>query len=829
VRYWNENCPWSAWGPVMAGLIQDVTYGWRLLRRNPGFTAAAVLSLALGIGANTTVFSMFDAVLLRSFAVEEPSRLVNVYTSVPGRPHGRSSFPTFEDVRDRSGAFSAVLARTYWPVSIRGTAGPEVVLGNMVSANYFAVLGVQPLLGRGFRSEEGAAPGISPVAVLSHRLWRRSFAADPGTVGGTVRINNFPFTVIGVAPEGFTGSMAGFACDVWVPITMIQRVAGIEISLTERGGGWLDIVGRLKNGVQPLQAQEALNGLAARLRGEYPATNRNKGFTVVAGQPSRFPIAALGRGVSTAFRVLLGIVGVVLLIACSNLAHLMLAKGVARRQEIATRLALGASHGRILRQLLTESVLISLMAGAASLLLASWLIELFGSIRPPSPIPVSVDLRLDATVLTFTFLLSLSVGIIFGLMPAWRVSRLSPQAALRDRGSSQGWHTGRSRAQSGLVAAQVALSLLLLIVTGLSLRSLQNAVTIDPGFEANNRLAVGLNLTYAQYTEEDGRVFYGNLLERVRRLPGVERAGLAVFLPLSFASQTAAVSVEGYSPGENENLLIDNNSVSEGYFETLGIPILRGRAIDARDGQGAEPVVVINETMARRFWGSREALDQAVTISGSRHRVIGIARDAKSGQLDEQPAAFFYRPLAQVYAPFTTLIVKSAGDPQAMLGAVVGEVQTLDPNLPLHDVKTLPEHMKLSQYPATIIAFVVGGFGLLAFLLAMVGIYGVMAYQVGGRTQEFGIRVAVGATQADILRLVLRRGLAITVLGTIAGLASAAALHRMLAGLLVGVSPLDPAVYTGVTVALTATALLACYVPARRAAAMEPASALRHE
>jgi predicted permease len=432
----------------MTGLIQDVHYGLRLLRRNPGFTAAAVLSLALGIGANTTIFSMFDAVLLRSFGAQESLRLVNVFTSRRGHLNGRSSFPNFEDVRDPAGAFSAVLARSYWPVSVRGDFKPEVVLGNIVSTNYFEVLGVQPPLGRGFLPEEGAVQGASPVAVLSHRLWRRSFGGDPGIVGRTVRINNYPFTVIGVAPEGFAGIMAGFASDVWVPITMIARVVGVEISLGERGSGWLDIVGRLKDGVEPGQAQEALNGLATRLQEKYPRSNRNVGFTAVAGRPSRFPIAELGRGVTTIFPILLGVVGIVLLIACSNVAHLMLARGVMRQQEIGMRLALGAGRGRILRQLLTESLLLSFMAGAASLLLAAWLIELFTTIRPPSPIPVAIDLRLDSTVLAFTFLLSLFTGIFFGLMPALRASRLSPQAALRERASSHGWRRGRSRAQS---------------------------------------------------------------------------------------------------------------------------------------------------------------------------------------------------------------------------------------------------------------------------------------------------------------------------------------------------------------------------------------------
>jgi len=813
----------------MTGFVQDVSYGCRLLCRNPGFTAAAVLSLALGIGANTTIFSMLDAVLLRSFGIRDSSRLVNIFTSRPGHPNGRSSFPDYQDVKDHGEAFSAVLARSYWPVSIRGDSKPEVVLGNMVSSNYFDVLGVRPPLGRGFRPEEGSAQGTSPVAVLSHRLWRRIFSANPDVVGSTVWINNYPFTVVGVAPEGFNGIMAGFATDVWVPITMIPQIVGIEIPLDDRGSGWLDMVGRLKDGILPGQAQEALNGLAARLQEEYPRTNHDEGFNVVAGRSSRFPIAELGRGVTTVFPILLGVVGIVLLIACSNVAHLLLAKGIMRRQEIATRLALGAGRGRIIRQLLTESLLLSLMAGAASLLLAAWLIELFSSIRPPSPIPVAIDLRLDATVLTFTFLLALSTGIFFGLLPAVRISRLSPQAAMRELESGRSWSRGWSATQSCLVAGQVALSLLLLIAAGLFIRSLQNTLAINPGFEVRNRLAVGLNLSYAQYAETEGRLFYQRLLERVRRLPGVEGASLAVFLPLSFSRQTANVSVEGYVPGEDENMLVNNNSVSDDYFATMGIPILRGRPIDARDRRNSESVVVINEAMARRFWGSREALGQAVMVNGSRHRVIGIARDSKQYELDEPPTAFFYRPLAQLYAPFTSLVVTSAGDPRVMLPTVIEEIESLDPNLPLHDVKTLSEHMRLSQYPAIMIAFIVGGFGLLAFLLAIVGVYGIMAYQVGGRTREFGIRAAMGAKEADILRLALRRGLYLTLLGITVGMGVAAVLLRVLSSFLLGVTPLDPAVYASVTAGLIAAALLACYLPARRAAALDPASALRRE
>lgn len=813
----------------MTGLLQDVAYGFRVLRRDPGFTAAAVLSLALGIGANTTVFSMFDALLLRPFGVRQPSQLVNVFTSRPGLPHGRSSFPSFEDIRDRTGAFSAVLARSYFPVSIKGDSRPEVVLGSMVSSNYFEVLGVRPSLGRGFLPEEGAAQGAGAVAVISHRLWQRNFGSAPGIVGSKLRVNNYPFTVVGVAPEGFAGIMAGFASDVWMPITMLPSVVGVEISLDERGGGWLDIVGRLKDGVQPGQAQEALNGLAARLREEYPGSNRDVGFAVVAGPTSRFPIAELGQGIAGVFPILLGVVGVVLLIACSNVAHLMLAKGVARQQEIGTRLALGARRGRILRLLLTESLLLSLLAGAVGLLLAAWLIELFSAVRPPLPFPVSIDLRLNTTVLAFTFLLAVSTGVIFGLVPALRVSRLSPVAVLCDRESSPGWLRGRSRAQSWLVTAQVAFSLLLLIAAGLFLRSLHNTLTIDPGFEARNRLAVGLNLGYARYTESQGRVFYEKLLERTRRLPGVQGASLAVVLPLSYVKQTAGVSVEGYAPGKDESMLIDNNSVSDGYFETLAIPVIRGRPIDARDRQDTETVVVVNQSMARRFWGSREAVNQSIVIAGSRHRVIGVVRDSKQFLLDEPPTAFFYRPLAQVYAPFATLVVKCAADPRPMLPTVVSAIEALDSNLPLSDVKVLSEHMRLSQYPATMIAFIVGGFGFLAFVLAVVGVYGMMAYQVGGSTREFGIRAAMGANEGDILRLVLRKGTYFTLVGMACGMVSAAAVYRVLASVLVGVSPLDPAVYAGMAAVVMGAALLACYLPARRAAAMDPAAALRHE
>ncbi len=813
----------------MTGIWQDLSYGFRTLRAHPGFTAAAMLSLALGIGANTAVYSLVNTLLLRPFPIRDPDRLVAIYSSREGIRYGRSSYPDYQDVRNRCDAFSGVLARFYWPVSVRRDGAPKVILANLVSANYFDVLGVKPLTGRTFLPEEGVEGTAHAVVVLSHNLWRGSLGGEPEILGSTLLINSHPFTVIGIGPESFRGEMIGFATDLWIPITMAERILPVHPSLQDRGSGWIDMMGLLRGGVRDTQAQSALDTLASNLEQEYAATNKRKTFAVVSGATARFPVVELGRGIIAFLGVLTGVVGITLLIACSNVANLLLARGAGRKREIAMRLAMGAGRPRVLRQLLTESLLLSILSGLAGLLVAMWAIELFALVHAPTPIPVALNVSLDYRVLAFTFLLSLLTGVIFGLAPAMRASRLDMRSALNEQSGQGTGGPSKFRLQACLVTGQIALSLVLFVFAGLCLRSLNAALTANPGFEIRNGLAIGLNLSYAGYDESKGRAFYPRLIERVEQIPGVRSASLALILPLSYMSNMDNVIPEGYVPRTGESLLVQDNAVGAQYFETLGIPILRGRGFSEQDRQDTAPVAVINETMARRFWRGTDPIDKNMAVAGVKVRIVGVVGDGKYFHLGEKQESFFYRPLTQIYSAFTTLLVKTEADPRQLIKPVRDVLENLDSNLPVSEVRTLEEHMQLSQYPARIAGLSVSCFGSLALALAIVGVYGVMSYSVRQRTREFGIRIALGASPGEIQGFVLRLGLKILLAGLAAGLVLALATTRLLSSLLFGVSALDPVVFAGVSAVLAIVVGLACYFPARWASKCDPAESIRCE
>jgi predicted permease len=812
--------------------MNDLRFALRMLIQNPGFTAIVVISLALGIGVNTLVFSLVNAVLLEPFPIQRPDRIVNVFTSRTGLPYGRSSYPDFEDLRDRATVFSGVLARCYWPVSVgEGSGKPEIVLGELVSGNYFGVLGVNPVLGRTFSAGEGKVEGADAVAVISHRFWKRRWAANPNIVGQTITLNARRFTVIGVGPEGFTGTMAGMPVDAWLPITMKAGIHPGDMALGSRAGGWLDIVARLKDEVPATEAQAVVHTIALHLAREHPDHNRDKQFTLVGGLSNRFPVQEMAQGVQAFMAILTAVVALVLLLTCSNVTNLMLSRAAAREQEMAMRRALGASRARVIRQLLTEGVVLALCGGALGLLFTGWGLQLLALLKPPSMIvPVGLEVPLNMRVLVYGGGVSVLVGLVIGLVPGWRSGRWPLYHVLRSghpAAGAGGRH--RTRFQRALVAVQLALSFVLLIAAGLCLKSLQGVLRMDPGFEFHRGITATLNLSYGNYDEAAGRAFFARVLEQVRQVPGVEAASLAVLPPLAYAKNQEKIEVPGYEPRAGESLLVENNYVSAGYFTTLGIPIQEGRPIDERDQREREGVMVINETMARKFWGAESPLDRIVTVSGRPMRIVGVAKDSKYYQLSEVSQPHFYVSLHQAHLPFASLLVRTAGDPAALLPAVLREVERLDPNLPISDARTLIQQMEVQYYPTRIVAISVGAFGLLALALATAGTYGVMAYSVRQRTRELGVRTALGANRRQILGLVLRQGLRTILVGAIAGLAGAVGTAQLLAANLYAVRSMEPVVFAGVAGLLIASALLACYLPARRAAQVDPLIALRCE
>ena len=841
----------------MGNLWQDIRYGGRMLWKSPGFTAIAVLSLALGIGANTSIFSFVNAVLLRALPVAEPAQLVYVFSSNRNTPYNVASYPDYVDYRDKNEVFSALTAYASITLSLNSNDQADQISGQIVTGNYFDTLGVRAQVGRTFLPEEDTTPGGHPVAVISYGLWQSRFAGDPQITGRQLLLNGQSFTIVGVAPAEFNGAAAGQTNDIYVPMAMQALVRpprggySGEMNpdlLARRGPRWLNMVGRLKPGVSAAQAQAAMSTLAAQLAQSYPDTNREVSATV--SPVSKGDPTERGTLLSVA-GLLLAVVGLVLLIACANVANLLLARAASRRKEISIRLALGASRGRLIRQLLTESVLLALLGGAGGLLLAVWLIDVMRTYSPPGNFfPVAFDFSLDKSVLAFTLLLSVITGLIFGIAPALQASKPDLVAALKDETAmlpgSHGSVARRFTLRNLLVVAQVALSLVLLISAGLFLRSLQQAQRIAPGFNSEHVLTMPLNINLLRYTKTQGQEFYRQVLERVAALPGVQSATLTRTPPLSGASRQSTVLIagrEGPDRGGNSETTgggredVANNvtlasSVALNYFQTLSIPLLRGRDFNAQDVEGAPGVVIINETFAKRYLPNQDPLGARVSLNGAQGpwlEVVGLARDGKYITLGEAPAPFLYQPLAQRHESGMTLLVRTNGDPASYVSAVRGAVQSIERNLPLANARTMPELLRTSLFPARMGAVLLGVFGLLALLLASVGLYGVMSYSVSRRTREIGIRMALGAQRSDVLRLVLRESMTLVAAGMLLGLIAAFATTRLLAGFLYGVSPTDPAAFTGIALLLAVVALVASLVPARRAAKVDPMVAFRYE
>ena len=814
----------------MQRLIQDLRYGARMLLKRPGLTVIAVVTLALGIGANTAIFSLVNTVLLRPMPVDRPEQLVslNNASSTTGEVFPTFSYPNYRDFRDRNEVLDGLLCYRFSPISLSNNGVNERMWAYLVSGNYFDVLGVKPALGRFFTQDDDRSKGAHPVTVLTYSCWQKRFGGSQDAIGRDVIVNGRSYSIIGVAQPGFQGSEISYVPEMWFTMMMLPQIEPGDDYLEDRSSNNLFVQGRLKNGVASSQAEASLRGIAAQLAAEYPNENENK--TVELSPPGLF--GAFMRGPVVGFAgVLMAIVGLVLLLACTNLANLLLARATERRKEIAIRLAIGASRGRLIRQLLTESVLLAALGGLIGFVLAYWLVGVLTGLKPPIDIPLSTELQIDYRVLLFTAAVSLLTGVLFGLLPALQATKPDLVPALKDETSIGGYR--RAWLRNGLVVFQVSLSLLLLICAGLVLRSLQQAQLLNPGFVPHHAIEMSFDLNLQGYDAPRTKEFKRTLLERARALPGVEYAGFSNFVPLTLNINSNGIFVEGAPPERGANIPSAMTSrASPGFISALGVDLLQGRDFTEPQDDTRPREAVINETFAHRFWPGQNALGKRFNFEGAGApwiEVVGVMRDGKYFSLSEDPTPFVYTSLRPENGSYLTMIVRTASEPQAAIAALHAEFQQLDANLPVYNVKTLTEHMSLPLFPARVAAALLGSFGLLALILAAIGIFGVMSYSVSQRTREIGIRMALGANSLGIIKLVVGHGFKLVVVGMAIGLIGAFTGTRLMSALLYGVSATDTVTFTVIAGLLISVALVACYLPARRATKVDPNDALRYE
>src|SRR5262245_11278566 len=807
-------------------MLQDLRYGARMLLNKPGFTLISVITLALGIGANATIFSFINGLALRPIVgVKEPERLVAVYTSdySSGQLYSDSSYPDYVDFRDQADVFSGLAAYSETTLTLTGADEAERLRGAYVTGNYFDTLGVEARAGRTLRADD-SSPDAAPVAVISYGLCQRRFGSEASVIGRTITLDRRVYTVVGVAPESFRGLRLGAPPDFWLPMT--TENVGV------RDDRILNIVGRLKPRASLKQAQSQITTIGARLARAYPKTNLgtlaapNEPRPMTVVRESLIPPEGL-QYAWVVFGSLLAVVGLVLLIACANVANLLLARASTRRREIAVRLAIGASRWRLVRQLLTESLLLALLGGCGGLILAFWCSGLLPAFFSPNEVG-GLDVSLDWRVLVFTLTASLLTGVLFGLAPALESSRPDLVTALKDGAEIHGGR--RVTLRHALVVMQVALSLALLIGAGLFLRSLSRALSFDPGFASQNLLIASLATRGAAMSKEQGQAFYQQALERIGSLPGVRSATLAAIVPISGGGTRRGVQIEGYEPRPNEGLELNCNVVGLNYFNTMGIPLAQGRDFNAMDGEGAPGVVIVNEELARRYFPGQNPIGKRLRFSSGPYReIVGVARSVKYRRLREAPLPFIYIPLGQEYRSGNTLLARAAGDPSNLAPAVRREIRSLNRDVPVYAIRTMSEQIGEALAVDRMIAAMLGAFGGIALLLAVVSVYSVVSYAVTQRVREIGVRVALGARGADVLKLVIGQGMKLVMIGVAFGLAMSFALTRLTSSLLFEVSATDPATFAGIVAMITTAALAACYIPARRAMKVDPIIALRCE
>jgi predicted permease len=814
----------------------DLRYALRRLARSRGFTLAAALTIALGVGANTAIFTIVNAVLLRPpAAVTDPDRLVGVYTSdFSGPPYGSSSYPDLEEFQKQTDVFTGVMGFSPRPAAVGSDDDLQRITAEIVSPNYFQVLGVRPAAGRAVGAEQ-AAPGGEPVVVISHALWQRRFGGDPAIVGRSIRVNARPFTVIGVAPEGFAGAFRGLLTDVWVPAPFGSLVGFSESALTSRGSRGLLLYARLKPGVTIEQAQARMSVVARQLTAAYPrswtdVTRQGRRISLLPEKATRVPPQIRGPALGFA-ALLMGTVGLVLLVCCANVAGLLLARAAGRLKEVGIRISLGASRGRVVRQMLTESVLLAAFGGIVGAMAAVWAGRALMAFTPPTPVPLGLDLRPDGRVLLFTLGITVLTGIVFGLAPALRASRAEVVSALKSDTPAVSMGGRRFSLHGALVVGQVALSMLLLVGALLFLRALRAVATIDPGFRVDHMLLVDIAPRPGEEEKRDPEQVALELRDRMAAVPGVSRVSWANAVPLALSASRRSVRIEGYRPREGEDMEFHYNMVGPDYFETMEVPLVRGRGFTDRDRPGAPLVAVVNETFARRFWPGADPIGKRISISGSEGpwlEVVGVARDGKYLSIAESPRPYLYYPQLQ-NPDGVTLHVRTSGDPRALASAVRRELAAVAPDWLAENPRTLEDHIGTSVLPQRIAGGLLGAFGVVALLLSAVGLYGVVAFAVAQRTREIGIRVALGAGAPLVLRMVLRQGMVLAAIGLAVGVPLAVVASRLLSGFLLGTGSGIGLVLAGAAAVLAVVTLAASYVPARRASRVDPIVALREE
>jgi putative ABC transport system permease protein len=806
----------------MDAFLNDIRYALRNLSKRPAFTIVAAITLALGIGANTAIFSAVYSLLLKPLPFPQIDRVVTIWDKVPSRGvrHNEVAMANYLDWRAQNQSFDQLALYSWWSVNLTGIDSPERIQGFLVTANYFAVTGLKPILGRTFNEEENQ-PGKDRVAIISNSLWQRRFGGDPNILDKTIMVNSIARTVVGVMPDSLSYPVPG---EIYAPLAITPEL------VRSRQSHEFYVMGRLKSGVSLQSAQADIDNITARLEQQYPETNTGLGATV-------FPIVAdTVRKYDTGVWVGMGAVAFVLLIACANVANLTLARASARQREIALRAALGASRWRIVRQLLTESVIVAVLGGALGILVAVWGLNALRAANPGDAAkfaPGWNHLGLNFPVLAFTVGLSVLSGVVFGLAPALEVSKPNLNESLKE-GSRQS--SGRSHAlRSSLVVFEVALSLVLLVGAGLFFRSFLMLFKTDPGFNPDNVLTMNLILPRAKYKDEPHSVvFYTDLVQRVKATPGVESAAAINFLPLGGSNASDAYLVEGApEPPPSQENEGRYRVCTPDYFNTMRIPILKGRAFTEQDKAGATPVVIVNETLARKHWPGQDAVGKRIRFYGPLDKapwmeIVGVSKDVRH-ELTLEVTPEFYLPHAQDSWNSMVLVARTTVDPASLAGAIRQNVWAIDKDQPVFDVRTMQEVRSISVGLQTFSSMMVGTFAGIALLLASIGIYGVMAFVVTQRTQEIGIRMALGARRVDVLRLVLANGMKLAVLGLLIGLAAAWGVTRFFATLLVGVQPTDLLTFSIVSICLLAAAFLACYLPARRATKVDPLIALRYE